>query len=61
MIWTWIATGGGAIVQPMLGLTFKLNPDVSLQASVGRLKAIRNGGTTSVVELGIRYQFKTVE
>ena len=56
-----IATGGGAIVQPMLGLTFKLNPDVSLQASVGRLKAIGNGGATSVVELGIRYQFKTVE
>ncbi len=56
-----IATGGGAIVQPMLGLTYKLDSDVGLQASVGRLKAINNGGSTSIVELGIRYQFKTVE
>jgi hypothetical protein len=56
-----IDTGGGAIVQPMLGLNYQLNADLSLQTSFGKLKSIKNGGDTNVVEIGIRYQFKTIE
>jgi len=56
-----INTGAGAIVQPMLGLNYQLNADVSLQASIGTLKSIKNGGDTNVVEFGIRYQFKIIE
>ena len=52
---------GGSIIQPMLGLNYKLNSDVSLQASIGRLQAIKNGGQSNVIDFGIRYQFKTVE
>jgi len=56
-----INTGGGAIVQPMLGLNYKLSPNFSLQTSIGKLKAVEGGGNTNVVEFGLRYQFKTVE
>lgn len=56
-----INTGGGAIVQPMLGLNYKFNQDISLHASIGRLEAIKDGGNTNVIEVGIRYRFKTIE
>jgi hypothetical protein len=56
-----INIGGGAIVQPMLGLNYQLNADLDLQASIGKLISIKDGGDTNIVEFGIRYQFKTVE
>jgi hypothetical protein len=56
-----INTGGGAIVQPMLGLNYNITPNFSLQTSIGKLKAIKDGGDTSVVEFGLQYKFKTVE
>lgn len=56
-----INTGGGAIVQPMLGLNYKLNSDFILQTSIGKLKSIKNGGDTNVIEFGLQYKFKTVE
>ncbi len=56
-----INTGGGTIVQPMLGLNYNLSPNFSLQTSVGKLKAIKDGGDTNVVEFGLQYKFKTVE
>jgi len=56
-----IATGGGGVIQPTFGLTYKLNPDVNLRASVGKLKAINNGGDTKLLEIGLSYRFKTVE
>ncbi len=56
-----INTGGGVIVQPMLGLNYKFDSSVNLQASIGKMKAVKNGGHTNVVELGLQYRFKTIE
>lgn len=56
-----INPGGGIIVQPMIGLNYKLNSDTSLQASIGKVKTVKNGGDANVVELGFSYKFKTIE
>ena len=56
-----INTGGGAIIQPMLGLSYKFSSDFSLQASIGKLKSFSNGGDTNVIEFGLQYQFKSIE
>lgn len=55
-----INTGGGSIIQPMLGFNYRLDPDFSLQASVGKLKSF-DGGDTNVAEIGIQYKFKSIE
>lgn len=56
-----INTGGGAIIQPMFGLSYKLDSDFSLQTSVGQLKSLNDGGDTNVIEFGLQYRFKTIE
>ena len=56
-----ISTGGGAIVQPSIGFDYEFSPGFDLQASIGQMKAISDGGSTNVVEFGFKYKFGTVE
>ena len=56
-----IDTGGGTIMQPLVGFNYEFSPGFSLQSSFGKMIAMSGGGDTNVVEFGLKYQFGTVE
>ncbi|MBT6915535.1 MAG: hypothetical protein HOA38_08870, partial [Candidatus Marinimicrobia bacterium] len=56
-----INTGDGLIMQPSIGLNYKLDSGLSFQSSAGKMQSINNGGDTNVLEFGLQYQFGTVE
>ena len=52
--------GGGAIIEPVVGVHFLLTPSVGLEASVGQVIALRDKLTTPVFNLGITTRFGTL-
>jgi hypothetical protein len=48
---------GGAILQPMLGVAQSLGAQAEAHLRVGRLKSLRNGIDSPIVELGLGWRF----
>lgn len=55
-----LAMGGGALIEPVVGLHFAVNPCMGLQASVGQVKALHHNLNTPVVNLGLTFSFGTL-
>lgn len=56
-----VDTGDGAIIQPTVGLEYKIYNDLGFQASIGKIKATSGNLDTAVMEFGLNYKFKTLE
>lgn len=56
-----VATEGGALVQPMAGLTFNINKQLNFQAGVGKVIAKSGTLNTTVVDAAIIYKFHSIE
>jgi len=52
-----ISTGGGAILQPMAGLSYDLTKNVAFSAMAGKIKAINGSLETNVLDVAIVYNF----
>lgn len=55
-----LALGGGAIVEPVVGLHYAVTDAVGLQASVGQVKALHHDLDTPVINLGLSIRFATL-
>lgn len=55
-----VEVGGGAIVQPMAGVSYNIAKNFDIQLSGGVLKALRSSFWVGVADLGIVYQFGTI-
>jgi len=55
-----LALGGGALIEPVIGVHYAFSPALGLQASVGQLKAINHELNTSVFNLGFTIRFGTL-
>ncbi len=55
-----LALGGGALIEPVLGLHYALTNAFGLQASVSQVKALHNNLNTPVVNLGFTVRFDTM-
>jgi len=56
-----VDVGGGAIVQPQLGLTWRLNDQFSACLEAGRVKALDGELDSSVVGVGLKLEFSRPE
>lgn len=56
-----IDVGGGIIAQVMAGVDYKVTKNLSIQAQVGRIKAMEGSLNTGVADVGISYKFYKVE
>lgn len=56
-----LALGGGALIEPVVGLNYAFTPGISLQTSVAELKALRNNLNTPLFNLGISFEFGMLE
>lgn len=52
-----LQSGGGNVVQPSIGLQYALNNKLSLEASLGRVKALNGDMDTNTIEAGLVYKF----
>ncbi|MCH7764020.1 MAG: hypothetical protein IIB95_09810 [Candidatus Marinimicrobia bacterium] len=55
-----LALGEGAIMQLMLGLTYQFNPIFGLQVATGRIRAFRHQLESTVLDVGIIFNFTTL-
>ena len=56
-----LALGGGALIEPVVGLHYALTPAIGLQTSVSQLKALHNSLNTPVFNLGMTLRFGMIE
>jgi len=56
-----VATGGGFIYQPMVGVEYKLNKSFGIQTSFGHVKAFNGSLNTTVLNLGFSYKFRSID
>lgn len=56
-----LSLGGGAIVEPVVGLHYALSPAIGLQASFSQIKAVNNDLNTPVVNAGLTIKFGTLD
>jgi len=52
-----INTGGGAIIQPMAGLSYNLTKNVALSAMAGKILALNGNLDANVLDISIVYKF----
>ncbi len=52
-----LALGGGALIEPIVGLHYAFTPAIGLQTSLGQLKALHNNLNTPVFNLGFTLKF----
>jgi hypothetical protein len=52
--------GGGAIIEPVVGVHYLVNQNIGLVGSLGQLVAMRNHLNTPVVNLGVTVRFGTL-
>ena len=55
-----LALSGGAIIEPLVGIRYKLTPTIDIQASAGELKALKDNLNTPVLNIGISARFDTL-
>ncbi len=56
-----VDVGGGIIIQPQLGLTWRLNNQLAVRFEVGRVKALEGKLDSNVLGLGLTYEFSRPE
>lgn len=56
-----VDVGGGAIIQPQLGLTWRLNNQFSARLEAGRVKALEGKLDSNLMGLGLTYEFSRPE
>jgi hypothetical protein len=56
-----VDVGGGAIVQPQLGLTWRLNHQLAARLEAGRVKALEGELDSNVIGVGLAYEFSRPE
>jgi hypothetical protein len=56
-----VDVGGGAILQPQIGLTWRLNPQYAARLEAGRVKALEGKLDSNVIGLGLVYEFSRPE
>ncbi len=56
-----VDVGGGAIVQPQLGLTWRLNHQFAARLEAGRVKALEGELDSNVIGVGLAYEFSRPE
>lgn len=56
-----INTGGGAILQPMAGVTWKLTKNLDFALMAGKLRSVRGDLDAAVLDVGLAYRFNTLE
>jgi hypothetical protein len=56
-----VDVGGGAIIQPLLGLAWKLNEQFAVRLEAGRVKALEGKLGSNVIGLGLMYEFSRLE
>jgi hypothetical protein len=56
-----VDVGGGAIIQPQLGLSWRLSQQFAARLEAGRAKALEGKLDTNVVGLGLVYEFSRPE
>ena len=54
-----LAVGGGAVIEPEVGIHYAFNPRFGLQVSAGQLKALHAGLSTAVINAGLTVSFGT--
>ena len=55
-----IAVGGGAVVQPMAGVSYDVGRNFSIEASFGKVIALKGQLNSTVVSAGLNYRFSTL-
>lgn len=55
-----LALGGGALIEPVIGVHYALSPAIGLQTSVGQIKAINHNLNTTAFNLGLTVSFGTL-
>ncbi len=56
-----VDVGGGAIIQPLLGLTWRLNEQFAARLEAGKVKALEGKLDSNVVGFGLTYEFSRPE
>ena len=56
-----VDVGGGAIIQPQLGLTWRLNHQLAARLEAGRVKALGGKLDSNLIGLGVIYEFSRPE
>jgi len=56
-----VAVGGGAIVQPQVGLTWRLNHQLAARLEAGRVKALDGKLDSNLIGFGLAYEFSRPE
>lgn len=56
-----VDVGGGAVIQPMLGLTWRLNRQLAARLEAGRIKALDGKLDSNLIGLGLAYEFSRPE
>lgn len=56
-----VDVGGGAIIQPQVGLTWRLSQQFAARLEAGRVKALEGKLDSNVVGLGLAYEFSRPE
>ncbi len=56
-----VAVGGGAIIQPQVGLTWRLNKQLAARLEAGKIKAVDGNLDSNLFGLGLIYEFSRPE
>lgn len=56
-----VASEGGALIQPMAGISYEVSKDFDIQFSIGKVDALKGSLDTTVSDIGIVYKFRTLE
>lgn len=56
-----VASEGGAIIQPMVGASYRITKSVGAQVGFGQIRALNGTLNTTVVDMGLLYRFGTIE
>jgi len=56
-----LALGGGALIEPIVGLRYAFTPAIGLQTSIGQLRALHNNLNTTIFNLGLTLKFGILE
>jgi hypothetical protein len=56
-----VDVGGGAIIQPLLGLTWQLNEQFAARLEAGRVKALEGKLDSTLLGFGLTYEFSHLE
>lgn len=56
-----VDVGGGAIIQPLVGLTWRLNNQLAARLEAGRVKALEGKLDSNLIGFGLTYEFSRPE